>query len=97
VAENFWVGLALLHALFMREHNAICDRLRAEYPAWTDDQLYDKARLITAALMAKIHTVEWTPAIIAHPTYQRAMRVDWWGIVGERIVRRFGRFGTATS
>ena len=26
-AGNFWIGLALLHSLFMREHNAICDRL----------------------------------------------------------------------
>jgi hypothetical protein len=95
VAGNFWVGLALLHALFMREHNAICDHLRSEYRRWTDDQLYDKARLINAALMAKIHTVEWTPAIIAHPTSQRAMRLDWWGIVGEWAVRRFGRFGNS--
>jgi hypothetical protein len=92
VAGNFWVGLALLHAVFMLEHNAICDRLRAEYPTWTDDQLYDKARLVNAALMAKIHTVEWTPAIIAHPTSQQAMRVDWWGMVGERAIKRFGRF-----
>jgi len=43
-------------------------------------------------LMAKIHTVEWTPAIIAHPTSQAAMRVDWWGLVGKRVVRRFGHF-----
>jgi hypothetical protein len=93
VAGNFWVGLALLNAVFMLEHNAICDRLRADNPTWTDDQLYDKARLVNAALMAKIHTVEWTPAIIAHPTTQKAMRVDWWGLAGERAVRRFGRFG----
>ena len=46
VAGNFWVGLALLHTLFTREHNAICDRLRDEYPAWSDDELYDKARLV---------------------------------------------------
>ena len=49
-----------LHTLFSREHDAIADRLAREHPKWTDDQLYDKARLINAALMAKIHTVEWT-------------------------------------
>ena len=92
VAGNFWVGLALLHGLFMMEHNAICEMLRREHPSWTDDQLFAKARLINVALMAKIHTVEWTPAIIAHPTSQLAMRVDWWGLVGERAIRRFGRF-----
>ena len=68
VAGNFWVGLALLHTLFMREHNAICDRPARAVPDLDDEELYDKARLVNAALMAKIHTVEWTPAIIAHPT-----------------------------
>ena len=68
VAGNFWVGLALLHSLFMREHNAVCDHLHATHPELSDDELYDKARLVVAALMAKIHTVDWTPAIIAHPT-----------------------------
>ena len=29
---NFWVGLALLHSLFMREHNAICDHLHERIP-----------------------------------------------------------------
>lgn len=31
------------------------------------DEIFDKARLVNCALMAKIHTVEWTPAILAHP------------------------------
>ena len=91
VAGNFWIGLGLLHTLFTLEHNAICDRLRAEYPTWSDDDLYRKARLVNAALMAKIHTVEWTPAIIAHPTTRWAMHANWWGIAGERVTRRFGR------
>jgi hypothetical protein len=91
VAGNFWVGLALLHALFMVEHNAICDRLHAEYPELDDDELYEKARLVNAALMAKIHTVDWTPAIIAHPTTVKALRSNWWGILGERFTKRFGR------
>ena len=51
----------------MREHNAVCDVLHAAYPSWDDDQVFDKARLVVAALIAKIHTVEWTTAILAHP------------------------------
>ncbi|HEY6037219.1 MAG TPA: peroxidase family protein, partial [Kofleriaceae bacterium] len=91
VAGNFWVGLALLHALFMLEHNAICERLHAEHPELADEELYEKARLVNAALMAKIHTVDWTPAIIAHPTTVKALRTNWWGIFGERFAKRFGR------
>jgi Animal haem peroxidase len=90
-AGNFWLGLALLHSLFMREHNAICDHLAAEYPHMSDQELYDKARLVNAALMAKIHTVDWTPAIIAHPTTVFALRANWFGVLGERLHRRFGR------
>ena len=85
VAGNFWLGLALLHTLFTHEHNAICDRLRAERPTWTDDELYSKARLINAALMAKIHTVEWTPALITHPTTKYAMKANWYGVLGKTL------------
>jgi hypothetical protein len=91
VAGNFWVGLALLHALFMLEHNAICDHLHERNPGLSDDDLYDRARLVNAALMAKIHTVDWTPAIIAHPTTVTALRANWWGILGEGFDKRFGR------
>jgi hypothetical protein len=91
VNGNWWLGLSLLHTLFTLEHNAICDRLRAEYPAWSDDDLFDKARLVNAALMAKIHTVEWTPGILSHPTMRIAMRGDWWGVAMEQLHRIFGR------
>ncbi len=89
---GFWIGLAMLHTLFTLEHNAICDRFRAEYPAWSDEEIFQHARLVNAALMAKIHTVEWTPAIINNPATRRALRGDWWGLQGERLNRLFGRF-----
>ena len=93
VFGNHWIGLAALNTLFTLEHNAICDRLRAEYPTWPDDRLYEKARLVNAALMAKIHTVDWTPAVIGHPTTKLGMGAQWWGLAGEQVRRRFGRLG----
>jgi hypothetical protein len=90
-----WLGLVLLFNLFTLEHNAICDRLRAEYPSWSDDDLYYKAQLVNSALLAKIHTVEWTPGILGHPTLQIAMRANWWGLAGEWAYRHFGRLNTS--
>ncbi|MET1079143.1 MAG: peroxidase family protein [Pseudomonas sp.] len=82
--ENWWVGLSMLHQLFTLEHNAIATRLKQKYPGQSDQWLYDHARLVNAALMAKIHTVEWTPAIIANPVTERAMYANWWGLLGSR-------------
>ena len=90
-ADGWWLGLELMTTVFMREHNAICDRLRAAYPSWSDDQLFDKARLVNAALMAKIHTVEWTPAILGHPALQIGMRANWYGLAGQRVHDLYGR------
>jgi hypothetical protein len=86
-SENWWVGLSMLHQLFAREHNAIADMLKQKYPGQSDQWLYDRARLINSALMAKIHTVEWTPAIIANPVTERAMYANWWGLLGDGELR----------
>lgn len=80
--ENWWVGLSMLHQLFTKEHNAVASMLKQKYPDKDDQWLYDHARLVTAALMAKIHTVEWTPAVIANPVTERAMYANWWGLLG---------------
>jgi hypothetical protein len=37
--------------------------------------------------MAKIHTVEWTPAVIANPVTERAMYANWWGLIGNAAGR----------
>jgi len=91
LVPGWWLGLEMMETLFTLEHNAICDRLSAEYPNWSDDDIFECARLINAALTAKIHTVEWTPAIISHPTSQYALKANWWGLEMERLQRLFGR------
>ncbi|HZV70794.1 MAG TPA: peroxidase family protein [Saprospiraceae bacterium] len=91
--DNWWTGLELLHTLFALEHNAICDHLKREFPEWTCDQLFDTARLVNCALMAKIHTIEWTPAILPHPALQIAMNANWWGLLGEKLYKMWGRIG----
>ncbi|HEX4912844.1 MAG TPA: peroxidase family protein [Vicinamibacterales bacterium] len=83
--DNWWIGLAMLHTLFTLEHNYICDLLAHQNPGWDDERLYRKAKLINSAVMAKIHTVEWTTAILPHPIVQQAMKVNWSGLAGEDL------------
>jgi hypothetical protein len=78
--DNWWIGLGLMHNLFAREHNAIADMLAGAYPTWTDQEIFDKARMINAAVIVKIHTLEWTPAIIPNPTLEVGMNVNWFGL-----------------
>lgn len=77
VDGNWWVGLAMLHTVFTLEHNAICDRLREKNPSWSDEELFTHARLVNAALLAKIHTTEWTPAMLPHPTTVTVLNGNW--------------------
>jgi hypothetical protein len=79
--RNWWIGLSMLHTLFVREHNAICDMLHDAYPHWEDDCLFNVARLINAALMAKIHSVEWTPAILPNQTLDTGLNSNWYGLL----------------
>ncbi len=92
---GWWLGLSLMASLFILEHNSICDRLKAEYPSWSDEDLFQRARLINVAVLAKIHTVEWTPAVISHPTTRVAMRANWYGLVGKTVTDRLGRLGSS--
>ena len=51
----------------------------------SDAQLFAKAKLINSALMAKIHTVEWTPAILPHPVIEVGMHANWYGLAGDEL------------
>ena len=88
VTTNWWLGLSLVHTLFAREHNAIAEQLRKDHPDWSGEALFQTARLINTALLAKIHTVEWTPAVLGHPTLRAAMESHWWGMLHTRPITR---------
>jgi hypothetical protein len=91
VNGNWWIGLSTMHTLFTREHNSIVDRLHLEYPDKDGEWLFQKARLINAALIVKIHATEWSHALLQSPTLQYAMRGEWWGALGEAYFKAFGR------
>ena len=92
--DNYWIGLSLLHTLFVKEHNSICDHLKGSYPSWDDERLFLTARLVNSALQAKIHTVEWTPGILANPVLERAMNANWYGVLPHWVREKFGHIGT---
>jgi hypothetical protein len=77
--ENWWLGLSSMHTLFAREHNTVCQALREEYPHLDENAVYHTARLIVSALIAKIHTVEWTPAILATELIDIGLTANWSG------------------
>jgi hypothetical protein len=45
-----------------------------------DEHVFQVTRLINAAVMAKIHTIEWTPAILANSALKKAMYTNWYGL-----------------
>ena len=91
--DNWWIGLSMLHTLFALEHNYLCDELAKLNRGWNDTQLFATAKLINSALMAKIHTVEWTPAILPHPIVKMAMNTNWNGLVNPDLQEVFTFIG----
>lgn len=96
MVRNWWVGLSMLHDLFAREHNAICDHLKDHHPDWEDNRLFNVARLINAAVMAKVHTVEWTPAILPNKVLDLALNSNWYGLLTYKWRRPENRRTVAT-
>ncbi len=49
----------------------------------TPDQLFEIARLVVAAEIAKIHTTEWTPQLLYNEPLYLGMNANWNGLLGE--------------
>jgi hypothetical protein len=94
LTPGFWLGVGMMQTLFAREHNSICHMLAVAHPDFDDEMLFQRARLINAGLLAKIHTVEWTPAVTAHPTAVTALHANWYGLAGKNLYDAFGRLSS---
>ncbi len=91
--ENWWVGVGLLHTLFAREHNSVVASMKKAYPSLDDQRLFELGVLVVSALIAKIHTVEWTTCVLRHPALQIGMNANWFGALGETFKDKVGRVG----
>ncbi len=83
--NNYNPLLSFLHWLFVSEHNAIADYYASFHPDWDDERLFQMARRVNVAQMARIHTIQWTEDLLQHPTLQIGMHTEFYGFVGPRL------------
>ncbi|XP_042961862.1 alpha-dioxygenase 2-like isoform X4 [Carya illinoinensis] len=66
------------------------DTEQVHYSDLDDEQLYRHARLVTSAVIAKIHTIDWTVELLRTDTLLAGMRINWYGFLGKKFKDTFG-------
>ncbi|KAJ7394161.1 Prostaglandin G/H synthase 1 [Desmophyllum pertusum] len=61
--------------------------LAKNHPDWTDDRLFQTARLINAAQIVQIHTREWTAAILNTDFIHESLFAQWYGKLSPRVAK----------
>ncbi|KAI5442514.1 Alpha-dioxygenase 1, variant 4 [Lathyrus oleraceus] len=51
------------------------------------------SRLVTSAVIAKIHTIDWTVELLKVDTFLAGMRGNWYGLLGKPFKDTFGHVG----
>jgi hypothetical protein len=64
VRVNEQVGLAVIHTLFMREHNRLAGIVKSQNPSYTDEEIYQQARKLVGAELQIITSNEFLPALL---------------------------------
>ena len=58
---------------------------------------FNHTRLNITAIMARIHTVEWTPGLLPYPALILGTNANWWGLMGQTFKRTFGRINDSEA
>ncbi|KAG7221314.1 hypothetical protein INR49_017381 [Caranx melampygus] len=66
-------GLTMYATLWLREHNRVCDILKAEHPTWDDEQLFQTTRLIIIGEIINIIIEEYVQQLSG---YQLKLKFD---------------------
>uniref|UniRef100_UPI003AAE7491 prostaglandin G/H synthase 1 n=1 Tax=Centroberyx gerrardi TaxID=166262 RepID=UPI003AAE7491 len=66
-------GLAMYSTIWLREHNRVCDILKAEHPTWDDEQLFQTTRLIIIGEIIHIIIEEYVQQLSG---YQLHLKFD---------------------
>ncbi|KAJ1521037.1 hypothetical protein ONE63_002748 [Megalurothrips usitatus] len=64
--------LALMHTVWLREHNRVADALQALHPQWSDEEVFQEARRIVVAEMQHVTYNEFLPIVLGKPYMDRA-------------------------
>lgn len=62
------LGLAIVHSLFLREHNRIARSLASINPHWSDNELFEEARKIVSAQLQHITYNEYLNMVLGEET-----------------------------
>ncbi|XP_059310214.1 alpha-dioxygenase 1-like [Lycium ferocissimum] len=76
--RNTWTGLLTLQTLFVQK----------KYSDLDDEDLYRRARLVTSAIIAKVHTMDWTVELL-----KLRQRLQHYVPIGKKFKDTFGHVG----
>lgn len=64
-------GLFFFNAIWLREHNRVCDVLKDQHPMWSDEQIFQTAKLIITGETIKIVIEDYVQHLASYKLYLR--------------------------